>query len=257
MDNPFLRETCTAFFKNRYFRARFSVRGIIVLAMRRFLGTIIAAVCLLGGCSKGAAGLYENAPGHADAEADAPALREYTAIVTVKRDASGRIGLQLDDETLLYPSNYTEPFTRQCRIICGLSWWEGSKQCTLQWMDYLQEGPVQGSSAQEGDGVDIVEDWMTSVEDGYLTLHYSTFWGDGSIAHTLFLVSGENPDDPYEVRLIHLNNGDAALEEGDALIYFDLAGLPPTGDSGQPLTLKWKNGAGQMVSKAFLFRSRP
>ena len=225
--------------------------------MRRFLGTIIAAVCLLGGCSKGAAGLYENAPGHADAEADAPALREYTAIVTVKRDASGRIGLQLDDETLLYPSNYTEPFTRQCRIICGLSWWEGSKQCTLQWMDYLQEGPVQGSSAQEGDGVDIVEDWMTSVEDGYLTLHYSAFWGDGSIAHTLFLVSGENPDDPYEVRLIHLNNGDAALEEGDALIYFDLAGLPPTGDSGQPLTLKWKNGAGQMVSKAFLFRSRP
>ena len=257
MDNPFLRETCTAFFKNRYFRARFSVRGIIVLAMRRFLGTIIAAVCLLGGCSKGAAGLYENAPGHADAEADAPALREYTAIVTVKRDASGRIGLQLDDETLLYPSNYTEPFTRQCRIICGLSWWEGSKQCTLQWMDYLQEGPVHGSSAQEGDGVDIVEDWMTSVEDGYLTLHYSTFWGDGSISHTLFLVSGENPDDPYEVRLIHLNNGDAALEEGDALIYFDLAGLPPTGDSSQPLTLKWKNGAGQMVSKAFLFRSRP
>ena len=224
--------------------------------MKRILGTILAAICLLGGCSKGE-GHYEYNPGLPDAEAsDAPALREYTAIVTVKRDATGRIGLQLDDDTLLYPVNYTEPFTRQCRIICGLSWWEGSNECSLQWMDYLQEGPVQGSSAQEGDGVDILDDWMTSVEDGYLTLHYSTFWGDGSIAHTLFLVPGGNPDDPYEVRLIHLNNGDAALEEGDALIYFDLAGLPPTGDNGQMLTLKWKNGAGKMVSKAFLFRSR-
>ena len=103
--------------------------------------------------------------------------------------------------------------------------------------------------------MDIVEDWMTSVEDGYLTLHYSTFWGDGSVPHSLKLITGENPEDPYEVRLVHLNNGDAALEEADALIYFDLASLPPTGGSGRKLTLKWKNGGGN-TAKSFLYKSR-
>ena len=223
--------------------------------MRRIIGIIaVIAVCL--GCTKGVAGIGPWGPTDTGYDMDAPTYLEYTAIVTVKQDAAGIICFQLDEDTLLYPSNYTEPFTRQCRIICGLSWWSNSNQCHLEWMDYLQEGSVQGESAPEGDGVDIIEDWMTSVEDGYLTLHYSTFWGDGSIAHTLFLVTDENPNDPYEVRLVHQNNSDAALEEGDGLIYFDLSALPRTGGSGRTLTLKWKNGAGQMVCKTFLFRSR-
>lgn len=224
--------------------------------MRRILGTIaVIAGCLLTGCTKGGAGYL---PHESSDASDAPAYLEYTAIVTVKQDAAGLICFQLDDYTLLYPKNYGEPFTRQCRIICGLSWWSNSNVCNLQWMDYLQEGPVGEIDFEgEGDGVDILDDWMTSVEDGYLTLHYSTFWGDGSIAHTLLLVLDENPNNPYEVRLVHQSNGDPALVEGDALIYFDLSGLPPTGGANRPLTLKWKNGAGQMVSKTFLFRSRP
>jgi len=58
------------------------------------------------------------------------------------------------------------------------------------------------------------------------------------------------------VRLVHLNNGDPALEEADALVYFNLNSLPPTGDSGQTLTLKWKNSAGESDSRTYLFRSR-
>ena len=217
--------------------------------MKRWTGIILTVAGLLTGCTKALGPDMYTDPG------PEPVLREYTAIVTVKQETSGRIFLQLDEDTRLYPTSYPETFTRECRIICGLSWWSGESRCNLEWMDYLQEGPVQSTSAEEGDPVDIVEDWMTSVEDGYLTLHYSTFWGDGSVPHSLKLVTGENPEDPYEVRLVHLNNGDAALEEADALIYFDLASLPPTGGSGQKLTLKWKNGGGN-TAKSFLYKSR-
>lgn len=237
-----------------YFRARFPARGIIVLAMNRTIGIIaILTACLLTGCSKGANFMPDRVPSSEDSTSS---WEEYSAIVTVKKDAAGAIFFQLDDDTRLYPQNYTDPFTRQCRIICGFLWQRGNNRCTLKWMDYLQEGVVTSVSAPEGDGVDVLNDWMTSVEDGYLTLHYSTLWGDGRVQHTLQLVTGDNPSDPYEVRLVHLNNGDTALEEGDALIYFDLASLPATGSEGRALTLKWKNGAGQMVSKSFLFRSR-
>ena len=228
--------------------------------MKRLIGTLALAASLLTACTKGYADSPEmpspdeyNYDG--DRANDGDRAKVCTAIVTVKQDASGRIFFQLDDDTRLYPVNYPESFTRQCRIICGLSWEEGTSVCTLQWMDYLQEGAVQNAPVEAGDGVDILDDWMTTVTDGYLTLHYSTYWG-GNVPHTLLLVSGENPDDPYELRLVHLRNGDEAQSRADALIYFDLASLPPTGDSGQRLTLNWTDSAGNQVSKQYLYRSR-
>lgn len=221
--------------------------------MKRLIEIILSVVCLVSGCTKGFFP-QDNYNGEYSSGSK-PVLNEYTAIVTVKQESSGQVFLQLDDETRLYPTRYPEPFTRECRIICGLSWWSGSSSCNLQWMDYLQEGAVQDGPAREGDPVDILDDWMTSAEDGYLTLHYSTFWGYGSVPHTLKLITGENPEDPYEVRLEHQSNGDAALEKADALIYFDLSSLPPTGGSKRKLTLKW-NGSDGESAKSFLYKSR-
>lgn len=241
--------------KNNYFRARIPARGVINVAMRKYIGIIAVFALLLPACTKNAS-LNPNSAGDQEMPDPPSALQEYTAIVTVKQEADGRICFQLDDNTRLYPDNYTERFSRQCRIICALSWWAGSDVCHVIWMDYLQEGPVQDTPAEEGDGVDILDDWMTSVEDGYLTLHYSTYWGDGSVPHTLLLVSGENLSDPYELRLVHLRNGDAAQNQADALIYFDLASLPKTGKGGQTLTLKWIDSAGQTVNRKYHYRSR-
>lgn len=191
---------------------------------------------------------------YTDPSSDKPGVVECTAIATVKQDASGLVFLQLDEETCLYPVTYPETFTRECRIICNLSWLYGSMHCTIHWMDYLQEGSVETGVSGEGDPVDVLDDWMTCLEDGYLTIHYSTFWGDGSVPHRLRLVTGENPEDPFEVRLLHENGGDEPLEEADALVYFDLSSLPPAG-IGQKLTLKWKNGSGY-AAKSFLYKSR-
>ena len=231
-------------------------RGIIASVMKRLSLIIFFVSCLLAGCSKIEASREDvNHPGE-EYGGSQPVYRECNAIVTVKQDAAGSVFFQLDDDTCLYPVRYTQPFTRQCRIICGLAWWSNSAYCQLNWMDYLQEGPVESGYDGEGDGVDVLDDWMTSVEDGYLTLHYSAYWGNGSVAHSLMLVTGENPQDPYEVRLVHLNNGDTALVQADALIYFDLAALPWTEGSGRKLTLKWKNGAGEQASRIFLYKSR-
>ena len=214
--------------------------------MNRIIGILILAVCLLPGCTKSVR----------NAESLDPFSRQYTAIATVKRDAASRVFIQLDEETILYPDNYPDPFVRECRIVCAFSWKTGTQRCWMAWMDYIEEGTVQGGDLPEGDPIEPEHDWMTSVEDAYLTLHYSAFWGDGRVAHSLILVTGENPEDPYEVRLVHLCNGDPAIEKGDALVYFDLSSLPPTGEGGEILTLKWKNSAGGFDSRSYLFKSR-
>ena len=228
--------------------------------MKRIVYIIAAAACVLSGCSKAAfpddapKGEYTADAPSDEAPASADDAESYTAIVTVKQDDGGHVCFQLDDAIRLYPVNYPEPFTRQCRIICGLTVWEGN-QCMVHWMDYLQEGAVQSGFSGNDDGVDVLEDWMTSVEDGYFTLHYQTLWGQDPQPHTLLLVPGE--EDPFQLRLIHLRNGDEALERADALIYFDLdTALPSTGGVYQPLTLTWKNGAGETATKTFSYRSR-
>ena len=215
--------------------------------MKRLFIFFTLIVCLLSACTKARDQMGFISDG---------SNSTITAIVTVRQDADSQVYFQVSENICLYPVNYKEPFTGPCRIICEIQIDSERKSCSVIWMDYLQEGTVQNTPPGKGDGVDILDDWMTCLEDGYLTLHYFTLWGDGSVPHTLTLVTGENPEDPYEVRLVHQSNGDAPLEEGDALIYFDLKDLPPTGENGQTLTLKWTNKAGNEIRRSFFFKSR-
>lgn len=180
----------------------------------------------------------------------------YSAIVTVKQGADGVIFLQLDEDTRLTPVNYGRPYSGMERIICELANW-GDGVCRIHWMDFLEKGStVSGSPDADSEGLDVLNDWMTTVEDGFLTLHYSTWWGDGSVRHSLSVVTGSNPENPYELWLHHSRNGDAALEKGDALIYFDINSLPSTEGEYVTLTLKWQNGEGNISSRDFRFRTR-
>ncbi len=72
------------------------------------------------------------------------------------------------------------------------------------------------------DPVDIVDDWVTVAEDGYLTLRFSTLWGNRGIAHKVNLLTGGNPENPYEVEFRHDACGDAGSWRSDALVAFDL-----------------------------------
>ena len=203
--------------------------------------------------------------------------KSYTAIVTVKQNEKGAIYFLLDEDKRLFPQNYEHPFTGLRRIICELQE-TGGNRCRILWMEFLEQeimaywvpyasppdGPDPYDPPQEGadpsgipqDGLDILDDWMTSVEDGFLTLHYSTWWGDGSVAHVFFLARGTNPEDPYELLLSHDRKSDAFLEKADALICFDINDLPSTEGQYVNLRLKWIDCEGKPAAKDFPFKSR-
>ena len=240
------------------------------MRIRHIIYLLVAGCLLASGCSK-----EEGIPSsntlvrNANAETVYPEAGEhgnpcdeYDAIVTVKETEEHDIYFQVDSLTRVYPINYEEPYDGPKRLACRLIEFlydpvEGNKYFHLgyvEWFEELAKGTVE--TEEEGfradDGIDLLEDWMTSLEDAFLTLHYSTSWGDGSIVHSLFL---EQTGDA-EFRLLHYRNGDQGLREADSLIYFDLNDCLPKTD-GMDITLKWTTGAGESAEKSFRFRSRP
>ena len=212
----------------------------------------------MAGCSKSS--IWDNER-NADYPSDYEEL-EYDAIVTVKRSPTDTIYFQLDDYTRLCPGNFQKSGWELQRVICHLTEYpypvsRYGNYAEVDWLEPLEKGTFTASAATgDGDGVDIINDWMTSVEDGFLTLHYRTWWGAGDVQHRLSLHGGLNPEDPYELLLVHDARGDAALEEADALIYFDINSLPATEGNYTTLTLKWTSGEGTRTARQFRFRSR-
>ena len=74
------------------------------------------------------------------------------------------------------------------------------------------------------DPIEIVRDWVSVAEDGFVTLRIRTLWG-GTTKHVINLVSGVNKDNVYEFDLRHNAQGDTNGRMGDALIAFDLNSL--------------------------------
>ena len=222
---------------------------------------LLVAGCLLTACFKG------GMPGKGEVDGStllgAIASDNYSAIVTVKQDENRVVFFQVDSVLRVYPLNYNQPFTEPKRLACGLIDYEAPVYDNedyhfgmVEWVEELAQGMVESNKGDyypPDDGIDLLEDWMTSLEDAFLTLHYTTTWGDGSVVHRLLLVNG---DQEGEFRLLHYRDGDDKLWEADALIYFDLNDCLPKTD-GMDITLKWTTGAGESAEKSFRFRSRP
>ena len=224
--------------------------------MKRFTICMLALLpAILSGCTMALdkEGLLSSSASNAAA---------YSAIVSVRTAPSGTVYFQVDDRTRLLPSGDTDPYKGLERILCGLLIYadqdaEYGHRADVLWYEALDKGTVSsGASAGGDDTLDILSDWMTSCEDGYLTLHYETWWGGSGVPHTFTLVTGLNPDDPYEVMLRHDARGDGRKEKADSVIYFDLQTLPDTGDEDKTLTLKWINSEGKLAGRRFPFRSR-
>lgn len=180
------------------------------------------------------------------------------ALVTVK-NVGDSCYLQLDDSTTLYASNMkTSPYgKKEVRALVNFSKTSQKDSrydyvVNVNWIDSILTKPVVPTMATTKendekygtDPVDIVRDWVTVAEDGYLTLRFRTFWGNTK-THYINLVSGVNPKDPYELELRHNANGDPQARVGDALVAFKLKGvLPDTGGKTVKLTIKWKSTQG-------------
>ena len=125
------------------------------------------------------------------------------------------------------------------------------KSVEVDWIDSILTKkavpyPADGDVSEYGDDpIEIVRDWVNIAEDGYLTLRFRTRWGDTNVAHYVNLLTGVNPDDPYEVEFKHNAYGDVNGVEGDALVAFRLSDLPDTEGKTVKLTLKYKSYSGE------------
>ncbi|MCR5409191.1 MAG: hypothetical protein K6E61_08835 [Bacteroidales bacterium] len=225
--------------------------------MRKYLYIIL---CVLGvaSCSTGEFGYRDMYP----EEYSGDLSGEFLAILTVKKSALDTVYFQLNDSTTIYPVNYQNKYTRMERVFCDIMAWEkrtGSynHSCNVEWAESIEEGTVVPAGSPSGkDYIDVLDDWMTSVEDGYLTVHYDVWWGTNPTAHGFSVVTGTDPEDPYVLHLRHDARGDVKDEKADGLVCFDINSLPSTEGKYKILTLKWYNLGGSASEKKFKFKTR-
>lgn len=201
---------------------------------------------------------------------DSSELLRPTALVTVCPDADGSFIMQLDDETRLVPTNLkSSPFgAKEVRALVNYTETNVSPQdkntrhVEVNWLDSIRTKlPVETLGEQDADKfgndpVEIVQDWVTVAEDGYLTLRIRTLWSSPHATHVLNLVTGTNPEDPYELELRHDAKGDTNGNWGDALIAFNLNKLPGADAGKAGIKLKWKSFTGEK-SAEFEIKMRP
>lgn len=222
--------------------------------MKRSVIISMFTMLLLAGC------MAERYPVSPDAQNP---NQPYTvdAVVTVKQDTDGTVFFQLTDSQRLYPGpDY--PFTRQMRAWGSLTIHTDEvppygKRVDVNWLEPLDEGKlVQILPALETKmGFDLMNSWITTAEDGYLTLHYMTWWGDPAGHHDFFLVS-QDPDNPYSVTLYQDAHSDGQTTYSEGIICFDINSLPDTGEDSKTLTLNWITTQGKAQTAKFGFKTR-
>ena len=182
----------------------------------------------------------------------------YNGIVTAKTDTDGTFFLQLDDSTTLRPVNMTtSPFgEKEVRALANIELADAAPQeydkaVFINWIDSILTKPMAPNLGEEennrtygNDPVEILNDWVTIAEDGYLTLRFATRWGNGQ-PHFVNLISTQNPDNSYEVEFRHNAFGDTEGKMGDALVAFKLDELTDTQGETVKLKLKWNSFSGE------------
>ena len=180
----------------------------------------------------------------------------YNGLVTVRYTESEVLYFQLDDVRTLYPVNMGNNKLWEDGQRALINFYvvdEDDKGFTdavyVNWIERVLTKSMVESKGMENDSlygkdpVEIVRDWVTVVEDGYLTLRFRTYWS-GGVTHTVNLLAGVNPANPYEVEFRHNANGDLNYYVGDGLVAFDLSKLPDTEGRTVKLTLKWMSFSG-------------
>lgn len=190
------------------------------------------------------------------------------AMVTVKKTASGGVYLQLDDNTTLFPLNMkSSPYKLdEVRAFASLRITDDeshgyTKAAYVNWMDSVLTKPTVPTFGDDDDDkygtdpIDIVRDWTTVVEDGFITLRIRAPWGNSGKPHYINMVRGTNADNPYEIELRHDADGDTYGPARDAVVAFNLKDLPDTQGQTVKLTVKWLSPAGSKTHD-FDYRSR-
>ncbi len=191
------------------------------------------------------------------------------ALVTAKTNEGGEFYLQLDEKTTLKPSNLSSsPFgAKEVRALLnytdrGAYSAEGSGQkfdrsVEVNWIDsLLTKKPVQSlGTTEENDKsygtapIEIINNWITIVEDGYMTLSFCGVWGSTAKVHSVNLLTGTDPEDPYLLELRH-NAFDDNVDAGVGVkvtgaVAFSLSDIPDTEGKTVKMTIRYKSFSGE------------
>ena len=188
----------------------------------------------------------------------APPELDVTFLATIAKDSKGIVYL-LSNGRKIEPLRPLE-FTRRQRVMvkADLYYRGESIYAMVEWVEPLDEGVfTRDASVSGSDGLDVeLDSSFTELDDGYLTLFYSSWWGEHPVHHDFYLVSGLKADDPYYLELRHNAHGDGKYSKEDGIISFDINSLPPTGDGTETIHIKWNTIEGNEVIASFEFKSR-
>lgn len=180
------------------------------------------------------------------------------ALVTVKLTDDNSFFLQLDDSTTLKPSNLTTPPFGSKEVRALVNYDETREESVgnytrtvyVNWIDSILTKTTVLPLEKDNDlyygtdPVDIIKDWVTIAEDGYLTLRFRTNFGYTGKTHFVNLLVNQNPENPYEVEFRHNAYGDTSGKRADGLVAFKLNGLPDTHGKTVKLKLTWLSFGG-------------
>ena len=190
-----------------------------------------------------------------------------TALVTVYPSSEG-LYLQLDDSTTIFPSNMRiSPFgEKKVRALVNYTIESTASgkpyNVYVNWIDSIRtKYPVTTQGAEDekvygNDPIEIVRDWVSVAEDGYLTLRIRTVWGSRTV-HEINLVSGVNKDNVCEFDLRHNAQGDTNGVMGDVLIAFDLNSFWKERTEKVDVKINWKSFSGEKSAEFSLNMHKP
>ena len=201
-------------------------------------------------------------------------VRTYDAIVTVKPDPEHMsVTFQLDENTVVYPVNYkgTDFSSVEQRALINYReptageynmWSSEGPKIYVNWLQFILTkdtvpnlGPEENEAEYGNDPVELLDDWLTLAEDGYLNLRFLTLWGDRGVTHTVNLAYTPEEDNPYCVTFYHNSMGDDKFYDRDGIVAFWLGDLPDTGGQTVDLKVKWESFSGPKNAN-FKYRSR-
>lgn len=161
---------------------------------------------------------------------------KYNAVVTVRKDVSGTTYLQLDDVTTLEPVDWVNPFKDETRALMAVSIIPGQSSAFTHraavnlvepiatFLPKVVSSPSK-SFREENSPVLVYDDWMTSLEDGYLTLHLAALCEDSS-TESMFSLH-QDKSDPASVYLMRERGGEGEKLWKDFIVSFKVRDFLP------------------------------
>ena len=186
------------------------------------------------------------------------------ALVTVKPNAEGGFFMQLNDSVVLLPANVSQsPYgNKEVRALVncyrvkdngqtGAGKFDNSYSVYVNWMDSILTKNIVNFPSENvdelygNDAVEIVDDWTTVAEDGYLTLRLRTLWGNDGVAHKVNLLYKGIKEGVFQVELRQDAMGDTKGHWGDALVAFNLKDVNMAPQKEAKLALHYLSFSGE------------